>query len=261
MSRRFISGIRTGYDELLDLGIINKIDSNGKYDVLDCNNLFITEEKEYFTIITYEELLKIFQQKNTNTLLLLKYFIFLMGTISSTIDVYIDAIQHKCRVVGNLTIDYISKLSGISYRSIIEYNKILEDIGLLYIYRYDDFLINKDNGEIKRMANVYGRPEDKEYIDAFAVNRQKYKGSYRYIENNIEKANTKRRLAQMYIQIRKNNDSKYSMEDIQQVYKYVLKENHKYEATYKKNNDESCLEKIRDVNIFDKYGFIVKEEN
>ena len=260
-SRRFLSGVRTGYDELLDLGIINKVDSNGKYDVLDCSNLFITEEGEYFTIITYEELLKIFQQKNTNTLLLLKYFIFLMGTISSTIDVYIDAIQHKCRVVGNLTIDYISKLSGISYRSIIEYNKILEDIGLLYIYRYDDFLINKDNGEIKRMANVYGRPEDKEYIDAFAVNRQKYKGSYRYIENNIEKANTKRRLAQMYIQIRKNNDSKYSMEDIQQVYKYVLKENHKYEATYKKNNDESCLEKIRDVNIFDKYGFIVKEEN
>lgn len=259
-SRRFLQGIKTGYDELISQNIVKKIDSNGKYDVLDCSKLFITEEKEYFTIITYDELLKIFQQKNTNALLLLKYFIYLIGTISSSIDVYIDAIQHKCRVVGNLTIEYISKLSGISDRSIIEYNKILEDIGLIYIYRHNDFLISKDNGEIKRMSNVYGRPEDKNYIDAYAINQQKYKKSYKYVENNIEKANVKRRLAQIYIQICKNNDSKYSIEDIKQVYAYVLQENHKYEATYKKNNDEKCLEKIRDISVFDKYGFLIKEE-
>lgn len=259
-SRDFYSNLQTGYTELLSNGFIKQIDSKGKYKIIDCSELFITEDNEYFTIITYDELLKIFKQKTTNTLLLLKYFIHLIGTISSTIDVYIDAVQHKCRVVGNLTIEYISKLSGISERSIIEYNKILESIGLLYIYRQNDFLINKDNGEIKRLPNIYGRPCDKDYIDTFAINQQKYKESYRYVENNIEKANIKRRLAQMYIQICKNNDSKYSEEDIKKVYAYVMQENHKYEATYKKNNDESCLEKIRDIRVFDKYGFITKEE-
>lgn len=259
-SRDFYSNLQTGYTELLSNGFIKQIDSKGKYNIIDCSDLFITEDNEYFTIITYDELLTIFQQKTTNTLLLLKYFIYFIGTISSTIDVYIDAVQHKCRVVGNLTMDYISKLSGISERSIIEYNKILESIGLIYIYRQKDFLINKDNGEIKRLPNIYGRHCDKDYIDAFAINQQKHKESYRYVENNIVKANAKRRLAQMYIQICKNNDSKYSEEDIKQVYAYVMQENHKYEATYKKNNDESCLEKIRDVRVFDKYGFITKEE-
>ena len=260
-SRDFYSNLQTGYTELLSNGFIKQIDSKGKYNIIDCSDLFITEDNEYFTIITYEELLTIFKQKTTNTLLLLKYFVYLIGTISSTIDVYIDAVQHKCRVVGNLTIEYISKLSGISDRSIIEYNKILEEIGLLYIYRQNDFLINKNNGEIKRLPNVYGRLCDKDYIDAFGINQQKYKKSYRYVENNIEKANIKRRLAQMYNQICKNNDSKYSEEEIQQVYMYVLQENHKYEATYKKNNDESCLEKIRDIRVFDKYGFISKAES
>lgn len=259
-SRGFYSNLQTGYIELLSNGFIKQILSKGKYSVIDCSDLFITEDNEYFTIITYNELLKIFEQKNTNTFLLLKYFIYLIGTISSTIDVYIDAVQHKCRVVGNLTIEYISKLSGISERSIIEYNKILEELGLIYIYRQNDYLINKDNGEIKRFSNVYGRLEDKDYIDTYAVNQQKYKESYRYVENNIKKANEKRRLAQMYNQICKNNDSKYSEEDIKQVYIYVMQENHKYEATYKKNNDESCLEKIRDIQVFNKYGFITREE-
>ena len=110
------------------------------------------------------------------------------------------------------------------------------------------------------MTNVYGRPEDKIYIDAFAINQQKYKNSYRYVENNIKKANDKRRFAQIYNQIYKNNDSKYSQEEIQQVYEYVLQENHKYEALYKKNNDETYLEKIRDVQIFNKYDFLIKRK-
>lgn len=258
-SRGFYSNLQTGYIELLSNGFIKQVLSKGKYSIIDCSDLFITEDNEYFTIITYNELLKIFEQKNTNTFLLLKYFIYLIGTISSTIDVYIDAVQHKCRVVGNLTIEYISKLSGISERSIIEYNKILEELGLIYIYRQNDYLINKDNGEIKRFSNVYGRLEDKDYIDTYAINQQKYKESYRYVENNIKKANKKRRLAQMYNQICKNNDSKYSEDDIKQVYMYVMQENHKYEATYKKNNDESCLEKIRDICVFNKYGFTTKE--
>ena len=259
-SRRFYENLKQGYNELFDLGIINRITSRSKYDVIDCKNLFISNKNEHFTIITYDELLKIFKIKDTNNFLLLRYFIFLIGTISSTIEVFLPSGEYKTRVVGNLTIEYISKISGISERSIIEYNKILESNGLIYIYRHNDFILKQDTGELSRLINVYGRVEDKEYIDTYALNQKSYKNSYRHIENNIKKANKKRRLAQMYIQICKNNDSKYSQEDIQEIYNYVLQENFKYQKMYEKNNDESCLEKIRDTVIFRKYEYL-KEEN
>lgn len=259
-SRRFATGIKTGYDELLDLNIVKKVDSKGKFDVIDCSNLFLVRDSEYFTIIEYDEILKIFQQKDVNTLSLLKYFIYLMGTISSTIDVYIDACQHKCRVVGNLTLEYLSQISGISTKSIVEYNKLLEKIGLLYIYRQNDFVINKSSGELSRMTNVYGRPIDKIYIDTYATNLQKYKSSYRYIEHNIEEVNKKRRLAQMYNQICKGNDSNYSEDDIKEVYTYIFQQNLKYESLYNKKNDSTYFEKIRDISVFEKYNFIIKEK-
>lgn len=259
-SRRFYENFKNGYEELFEVGIIKKIDSRNKYDVIDCNNLFLLNENDYFTIITYEELLKIFQIKDVNNFLLLKYFIFLIGTISSTIEVYLPSGKHKTRVLGTLTIEYISKLSGISERSIIEYNKILESNGLIYIYRHNDFILQKDTGELSRLINIYGRLEDKEYIDTFAANQKSYKSSYKYIENNIKKANQKRRLAQMYNQISKGNDSKYSIEDIKEIYLYILHENKKYENTYKKTGDVTCLEKIRNIKVFQKYDYL-KEEN
>lgn len=253
--RRFLERIKTGYEELLEQGIINKVGTNSKYDVLDCSNLFITEGTDYFTIITYEEVLRIFQIKNVNNLILLKYFIFLIGTISSTIDVYLDPIQHKCRVVGNLTIDYISQLSGIGTTSIIEYNKILEKENLIYVYRQYDFIINEENGEITTLPNVYGRSADKVYIDTYATNQKKYKNSYKYVENNVKGVNERRRLAQMYNQLRKGNDSKYSPETIQQIYNYVLQENQKYQKVYEKTQDKLYLNKIRDIGVFEKYGY------
>lgn len=175
--RRFLENIETGYGELIDQLFIKEIDGKSKYRVIDCSKLFINGDNDYFTIVTYEEILKIFQIKSVNSFVLLRYFVFLIGTISSSIDVWLDAFQHKCRVVGNLTIPYLSQISGISEKSINEYNKILENAGLIYINRPNDIIINESSGEIKRMTNIYGRPADKLYIDAFAANQKKYEKS------------------------------------------------------------------------------------
>lgn len=64
----------------------------------------------------------------------------------------------------------------------------------------------------------------------------------------------------MYVQISKENDSKYSENDILEVYNYVISENEKYEKLYEKNNYDGYLEKIRDLTVFDKYDFIKKGE-
>ena len=257
--RRISDYIRCGLNELIDNGIIIKKNEIQKHYILDCSKLWIDTKKTKFTPITFSEVQKIFQIENVNNFLLLRYFILLMGTISSSITVYLHNGENKIRVVGNVSIEYLSNLSGISIRSIIEYNKLLEKTGLLYVYRQRDFILDEEKG-VKSLPNIYGRVSDIEYINRYAQNQKEHKNSYKYLKSNNEKANNKRRLAQMYVQISKENDSKYSENDILEVYNYVISENEKYEKMYEKNNYDGYLEKIRDLTVFDKYDFIKKGE-
>ena len=71
-------------------------------------------------------------------------------------------------IVGNFTIDYLAEKAGISKRSAIEYNKILEKEKLLYIHRQNDFVID-DKNNIKSLSNIYGRYCDMEYIDTLTL--------------------------------------------------------------------------------------------
>ena len=256
--RRMSDYIKCGINELSENHIIEKNDIVQKHFILDCTNLCTNESQEHFVIITFEEVKKIFNVENTNNFLLLKYFCSLIWTISSKITVYLENGEYKNRVVGNFTIDYLSELSGIGVRTIIEYNKILEEIGLIYVYRQEDFVLDKENN-IKRLNNIYGRASDIEYITTFAKNQQKHYESYRYLENNNKKANAKRRLAQMYQQLLKGRGEKYTEYEIKEIYNYVIEENQKYERMYEKNKCEDYLDKIRNTDIFDKYEFLKRE--
>ena len=144
--RRISDYIRCGLNELIDNGIIIKENEIQKHYILDCSKLWIDTKKTKFTPITFSEVQKIFQIENVNNFLLLRYFILLMGTISSSITVYLHNGENKIRVVGNVSIEYLSNLSGISIRSIIEYNKLLEKTGLLYVYRQRDFILDEEKG-------------------------------------------------------------------------------------------------------------------
>ena len=201
---------------------------------------------------------QIFKIKNINNFTLLRYFIFIIGTINWNITVYLPNGEYKNGVVGNFTIDYLAEKAGISKRSAIEYNKILEKEKLLYIHRQNDFVID-DKNNIKSLSNIYGRYCDMEYIDTFAKNQQKHYESYRYLENNNKKANNKRRLAQMYKQLLKGRGEKYTEYEIKEIYNYVIEQNQKYERMYEKNKCEDYLDNIRDTDIFDKYEFIKRE--
>ena len=188
----------------------------------------------------------------------MRYYIFVIGTINWNITVYLSNGEYKNGIVGNFTIDYLAEKVGISKRSVIEYNKILEKEKLLYVYRQKDFVIDDDNN-IKSLSNIYGRYCDMEYIEAFANNQKKHKQSYRYTKNNHEIANNKRRLAQMYQQLLKERGEKYTEKDIVEIYNYVIEENQKYERMYEQNKCEDYLDKIRDTDIFDKYDFLKRE--
>lgn len=257
---RMVDHIKCGLNELIENNVISKLDEIQKHYILDCSNLWINTEFNNYTILYFSEVQKIFQIENINNFLLLRYFIFLVGTISSKINVYLENGDYKNRVVGNFTIDYLSELSGISERSIIEYNKTLEENGLLYVFRQQDFVIDKENN-IKHLSNIYGRPCDIEYIKTFATNQQKYYESYRYVKNNVSKVNNNRRLAQMYQQLLKGRGTDYTNGEVLDIYNYVISENKKYERLYEKKGYEEYLEKIRDTEIFKQFNFIkIKED-
>jgi len=256
---RIVDYIKCGINELINNHIVNKQKEFQKHLLLDCSNLWIDIKKEKFTVITFNEVQKIFSVENINNFLLLKYFILLISTISSKITVYLEDGLSKNRVVGNYTIDHLSELTGISDRSIIEYNKILEEIKLIYIFRQEDYVIDKENN-IKRLANIYGRFKDLKYINQFAHSQQKHYKSYRYLDNN-NKANSKRKFAQMYQQLLKGGGENYTEKEIIDIYNYVISENKKYERMYEKSKYEKYLDKIRDTDIFDKYDFITAKED
>lgn len=255
---RITDYIKCGINELEEKGIIIKQNEFSKHYILDCHNLWIDTDSGSFTKIFFYEIQKIFQIKNINNFILLRYFVFIIGTLNWNITVYLTNGEYKNGVVGNFTIDYIADRVGISTRSVIEYNKILEKEKLLYVYRQKDFVIDEENN-IKTLSNIYGRYCDAEYIEAFANNQKEYKQSYRYKKNNQEASNNKRRLAQMYQQLLKERGEKYTENEIKEIYDYVIEENQKYERMYAKNKCEDYLEKIRDTDIFDKFKFLNRE--
>lgn len=257
-NRRKLDYIKCGLNELIENKVINSIyEIKGNY-ILDCSNLWIDTNNSNYIIITFNEVIKIFEIENVNNFSLLRYYIYLIGTISNKITVYLEDGQYKNHVIGNFTIEYLSQLTGISKRTIIEYNKILEDNKLIYINRQNDFVIDEGNN-IKQLPNVYGRFKDIQYIDTFANNQKKFKESYKYVKNNIEKINNKRRLAQKYQQLLKGGGKSYTKEEIQEIYIYVINENKKYYNTYDKTKNENILDKIRDVQIFKQFD--IKTEN
>lgn len=257
-NRRKLDYIKCGLNELLENKVINSIyESKGNY-VLDCSKLWINTEIENYTVITFNEVKKIFQIDNVNNFSLLRYFIFLIGTISNKITVYLENGEYKNHVVGNYTIGYLSRLSGIGKRTIIEYNKMLEDNELIYINRQNDFIIDKENN-IKQLSNIYGRFKDVQYINTFSNNQKKYNESYNYVKNNITKVNDRRRLAQKYQQLLKGGGKNYTKKEIEEIYNYVINENNKYYKTYDKTKNENVLDKIRDIQIFKQFD--IKTEN
>lgn len=250
--------IKCGINELDEKGIIENLKEFSKHYILDCRKLWIDTESGNFTKIYFNEVQQIFKIKNINNFTLLRYYIFVIGTLNWNITVYLPNGEYKNGIVGNFTIDYLAEKVGISKRSAIEYNKILEKEKLLYVYRQKDFVIDEDNN-IKSLSNIYGRYCDMEYIEAFANNQKEHKQSYRYTKNNHEIANNKRRLAQMYQQLLKRRGEKYTEQEIKEIYNYVIEENQKYERMYEKSKSEDYLDNIRDTDIFDKFSFLNRE--
>ena len=252
---RIYNYIEQGIEELHFSNHIQIMGIQQKHYLLDCNNLCFDTAEGNFSNVSFEEVRKIFQIKGVNNYCLLRYFILLMGTLVAKITVTLPDGNSKSGIISNLPISYFAKQMNVSTKTIMDYNKMLEDAKLIYVYRQNDFVLDESNS-LKTLPNIYGRYEDKEYIDSFAHNQRQYNKSYRHTDENYNNANQKRRLAQMYQHICKGKYNAYSENEIIAVYNYVLSENKKYEELYDKTQYDGYLDKIRDVDVFEQFNFL-----
>ena len=255
--RKFLENIRKSIFELVDNNIISISQeiktTNGHYAV-DCSNLWVNTDKENFTIIYYDEILKIMKINSCHKIVLLKYFIFLMSTIMSKVTVYHPTRAQRNHVVGYYSLETLGRHFGVSEYSIASYNKNLEEYGLIYIYRHKGYIVD-ENG-FHSLPNIYGRNEDKEYIDIygkqyFETHNERYRP-----KKSIVESNKKRRLGQMYRQLIKGNGSDYSKNEIIEIYTYIVEENKKYLDLYNKDKKDSFLDKVRSLEVFNQFKYI-----
>lgn len=262
-NRYFLNHIKYGLQNLIDMELVKVNATIGKNEfVLDLSKLFfeidnVDETKNYFIKIHSNEVHKI-MQSNKDKFNLLKCFIHTISSIDYGAKVYVD-ISYKNVEVGYMTQEYLGSLCGLNQVDYYKYSVELENLGVLYIRRSDDFYLDGDIP--KRLANCYGRPSDKNLINLYSTKYSEMKDSVDFKcnkEMTTKKANHKKSLAMKFNEMLKGKD--YTKEEILDIYNYVLAENKKYTALYNKHEDENYLEKIRDVDVFRKYDFIEIEE-
>lgn len=227
-TKYFKQSIHNGLVNLINFGLVSVVEEIGKSEyILDLSKLHIgtvNETKEYYQIVTLDEIHKIFNlEGKTDKFALCRYFIQMLSTINFEMGIYIDAIGNEYRnFVGFMTQDYLAQITGITTDSVIVYNDILEKEKLVYIYRHNNYIC--DNGSIKSFTNHYGRYKDAEYIKKFAMQYEETNGIVSEEAKLVKKkSNNGRSLMQKYNALCNGKD--YSVREVEEIYNYVHAKN------------------------------------
>ena len=148
--------LRKAIEYLTDNGAITIV-RNTKDHYCLVNNFRVDPKTERFTIIRHSELQQLYKCKTGKSDKIINYFVKLIQTINST------------SKVGWTAIETLANTLDVSTKSICQWNTILEQHNLIYIYRYDVCKVVGNHSQ--NLTNVYGRPCDKALIDAYAQSK------------------------------------------------------------------------------------------
>lgn len=160
VGRKAKENFKKAIEHLGQLGIIEIVRDllRGRY-IINMNNLYFeVNAQNPFTTVIKEEIRKMSTlqtEENVDNLKLLRYFIMIIRTVNGK-----DG-------VGFMSLDHLAKLTNISKKSVITYNKILENNEIIYIYHHD-MIYSTGNDVISSLTNHYGRYRDKAKIKASA---------------------------------------------------------------------------------------------
>ena len=257
--------IKNAFNSLVDKGLFTIIEKLSTTEfVVDLSKLYFeysNGNNEYYTIIRLDEVHSIMNISNKmDKFKLLRYFITCLRTICRTQGMYVNQ-SEKHNFVGFMTQEYLCEQTGISYRSnfklIQQYNDVLAENHILYIYRHNEMKRDKINGQFKSFSNHYGRYEDKNDIEVFAVNYEKTCGIQEEIIQS-DKSNQRRRLSSQYNNLCYDFDryiNAYSDEELIEIYKYIHFKNNEIEKELDSAKEgtkyyDRLLDRLRDENLF-----------
>ena len=243
-------------NNLIDTGNITGERSGNTRYIIKTDSLQVDIKQEKFIIADSNDIRAIMATGHILRVPLVRYYIYLMRTINADIKVYGYDGKSRKNVVGNQTQHYLAYIMRSSVPTVMRYNKLLEDMKVIYIHRSNDFIVRE--GRVRQMANVYGRYADREYIDKYAESLKEQLHSYNHFKPRLDEANNKRRLSKMYFWLCKGKE--YSDGEVREIYEYVVADNKMYRNLAKSESDTRYLEKLKDETVFAKYPFLFQGE-
>lgn len=269
----FLKWFKLGIEELNNLNIIEVIEDTKKAIHVQCkttkkilndNEFSANIEDKSFVVIYFKEIQKIFKEfSGIKKYTILKYFIVLMATLNGNLIVRLDDKDAgKKGVVGNLSLSELSEYAQCSEKSVVYYNKLLELLKLIHIYRGNTIVMREeDTKTMIVMHNIYGRYINKNYVDAFGVQNEKMQRNkaQKKIVRNMDELNYKRKYTQQYNYLVEHpDDNCYTEEQIKNIYNFIAAKNSSFIKQYYVTGDKRYLGRVHDLSIFRKYNFIIE---
>ena len=210
---------------------------------VDLSGLWFDSKKSIFIKVTKDEIRKILNIKYTGSVeTVFRYYCVILSTINNTDNTGVGSYSlKKLR-------SYIDSVKAESTQ--LNYNKILENCGVLYIH-HNDYLYY-DKSSLKAMPNCYGKYENKANIDH---NADLLYQSVRHTIKLDYDVNKERSLRQKYNTIISKNKL-YSDTELLELKSAAEKINKKFIDIIKNTDDEiiksTYINKLYNPNVFTK---------
>lgn len=160
ISNRIKEAYKDALKELADCQIINVSDCNGSDFVINPANSYFNFRDSYFTVIYKDEILKIMNSKISccDKFKLLKYFVTIISSFQFNNKTHN---TNNRMIMGKIAINTLAVKTNNSVATVTKYNKILESLGLIYVYKEC------------RKTNIYCRPIHKDIVTSYCCKPRK----------------------------------------------------------------------------------------
>ena len=245
-SQSITTSILSGINGLIDKKIVVSINDNKRRTndwVLDISKLVIDNQKdkkkkEFYSSVSFKYITKILNSRNKDKLQLLRFYCYLITTISKTGD--------KAGV-GFTSYQNMASSIGICRQTISKYMNKLEENKIIYIYRSADSIIDSDG--IREIPNTYGDIANekkivlvgKSHVENYGENAKKVKSSR---SSKTRSASVKYSILKK--EIEDTGEVRYNYNELKEIYEVLVEYNEKY------RHEES---RLKDLSIFSIYDF------
>lgn len=174
--------ISIGLDKLVELNLIKILATNKKSYLIDADELaYINTDKERFEMLTTEQIREMYAKGGMDMFL---YYLTFIGKIYNT-----DTFANGNMFLLNSRKDMAEEFN-IDVKTFDKYNDILEELEIIYIYRYDCRFANSG----KTPLNMYGM-NNEVVIDAMNKSANKLMKEHEMTKGVVVKGKTKAELS------------------------------------------------------------------